>query len=90
MPVYGRAYPEPAAYPQGVPVQAVSPLPYALKAGQRYAVGLRTPGEYLWATTFDPAGHKVVRGEETYYQIQFEHRVAFVRAADVTVRPSVR
>ncbi|WP_436847327.1 N-acetylmuramoyl-L-alanine amidase [Streptomyces buecherae] len=90
VPVYGRAYPEAAAYPQGVPVQAVSPLPYALKAGQRYAVGLRTRGEYLWATTFDPAGHKVVRGEETYYQIQFGHRVAFVRAADVTVRPSGR
>ncbi|MBB5935340.1 N-acetylmuramoyl-L-alanine amidase [Streptomyces zagrosensis] len=90
VPVYGRAYPEPEAYPQGVPVQAVSPLPYTLKQGQRYAVGLRTRGEYLWAATFDPAGHKVVRGKDTYYQIQFGHRVAFVRAADVTVRPTGR
>ncbi|MFD8158983.1 N-acetylmuramoyl-L-alanine amidase [Streptomyces malaysiensis] len=86
--VYGRAYPEKEAYPEGVPVQAVSPLPYKLLAGQSYPLGLRTRGEYLWATTFDPAGHKVVRGQDVYYQIQFGHRVAFVRAADVTVRRS--
>ncbi|MGY0056128.1 N-acetylmuramoyl-L-alanine amidase [Streptomyces sp. LZ34] len=90
VPVYGRAYPEQEAYPEGVPVQAVSPLSYKLLAGQRYALGLKTQGEYLWATTFDPAGHKVVRGQDTYYQIQFGHRVAFVRAADVRIEPSDR
>ncbi|HCA87379.1 MAG TPA: N-acetylmuramoyl-L-alanine amidase [Streptomyces sp.] len=88
IPVYGRAYPEAAAYPEGVPAQAVSPLPYKLLAGQEYAIGLRTAGEYYWATTFDPAGHTVVRGEEEYYQIQFGHRVAFVKVADVTVQQS--
>ncbi|MET8507438.1 peptidoglycan recognition family protein, partial [Streptomyces sp. NPDC004787] len=85
VPVYGRAYPEASAYPAGVPVQAVSPLPYALLAGQRYVVGGRTPGEYLFAPTFDTSGHRVVRGQEEYYQIQFGHRVAFVKAADVRV-----
>ncbi|MFI0779889.1 N-acetylmuramoyl-L-alanine amidase [Streptomyces sp. NPDC021212] len=90
VPVYGRAYPEKEAYPEGVPVQAVSPLPYKLLAGQRYALGLKTQGEYLWATTFDESGHIVVRGQEVYYQIQFGHRVAFVRAADVRVRRSGR
>ncbi|MFF4233678.1 N-acetylmuramoyl-L-alanine amidase [Streptomyces sp. NPDC001820] len=85
IPVYGRAYPEAAAYPAGVPVQAISPLPYKLLAGQRYVVGDRVPGEYLYATTFDTAGHTVVRGQEPYYEIQFGHRVAFVKAADVTL-----
>ncbi|WP_406263994.1 N-acetylmuramoyl-L-alanine amidase [Streptomyces sp. NBC_00191] len=85
IPVYGRAYPEAAAYPAGVPVQAISPLPYKLLAGQMYVVGDRTPGEYLYATTFDTAGHTVVRGQEPYYEIQFGHRVAFVKAADVTL-----
>ncbi|MFD3943217.1 N-acetylmuramoyl-L-alanine amidase [Streptomyces sp. NPDC058579] len=85
VPVYGRAYPEASAYPAGVPVQAVSPLPYKLLAGQSYVVGGRTPGEYYFAPTFDPAGHRVVRGQEEYYQIQFGHRVAFVKAADVRV-----
>ena len=83
IPVYGRAYPEAAAYPVGVPVQAISPLPYKLLAGQRYVVGDRVPGEYLYATTFDTAGHRVVRGQEAYYEIQFGHRVAFVKASDV-------
>ncbi|MBT2385504.1 N-acetylmuramoyl-L-alanine amidase [Streptomyces sp. ISL-11] len=90
VPVYGRAYPEKEAYPAEVPVQAVTPLPYKLLAGQRYVVGQRLTSEYLWAKTFDPAGHKVVRGKDVYYEIQFGHRVAFVRAADVTVRPSNR
>ncbi|MFB6634412.1 N-acetylmuramoyl-L-alanine amidase [Streptomyces sp. NPDC056362] len=85
VPVYGRAYPEASAYPAGVPVQAVSPLPYELLAGQRYVVGGRTPGEYYFAPVFDPSGHTVVRGQEKYYQIQFGHRVAFVKAADVRV-----
>ncbi|MFE9835590.1 N-acetylmuramoyl-L-alanine amidase [Streptomyces sp. NPDC005551] len=85
VPVYGRAYPEKEAYPAGVPVQAVSPLPYKLLAGQRYAVGGRVAGEYFYAPTFDTAPHRVVIGKDMYYEIQFGHRVAFVRAADVEV-----
>ncbi len=85
IPVYGRAYPEAAAYPAEIPVQTVSPLVYEIPADQRYALGLRTPSEYYWAVTFDPTNHQVVRGEE-YYQIQLGHRIGFVRAADVRVR----
>ncbi|MGW5673683.1 N-acetylmuramoyl-L-alanine amidase [Streptomyces sp. NPDC003860] len=85
VPVYGRAYPEAGAYPAGVPVQAVAPLPYRLLAGQRYVVGERVAGEYLYAPTFDTSVHRVVRGQEEYYQIQFGHRIAFVKAADVTL-----
>ncbi|MFD9976738.1 N-acetylmuramoyl-L-alanine amidase [Streptomyces sp. NPDC059017] len=85
VPVYGRAYPEPTAYPAGVPVQTVTPLPYKLLAGQRYVTGGSTPGEYYWATTFDTSKHTVVRGTERYHKIQFGHRVAFVKASDVRV-----
>ncbi len=34
-------------------------------------------------STFDTASHRVVVGKDQYYEIQFGHRVAFVRAADV-------
>ncbi|MFD5321241.1 N-acetylmuramoyl-L-alanine amidase [Streptomyces sp. NPDC127098] len=85
IPVYGRAYPEAAAYPPDVPVQSVVPLAYEIPADQEYAVGLRTDSEYYRAVTFDPAEHQVVRGEE-YYQIQLGHRIGFVRAADVELR----
>ncbi|QOV33652.1 N-acetylmuramoyl-L-alanine amidase [Streptomyces ferrugineus] len=88
VPVYGRAYPEAAAYPEGVPAQTVSALPYTLPAGQRYAVGGKVPGEYYYAVTFDEASHRVVTGKDLYYEIQFGHRVGYVRAADVRVVPS--
>ena len=83
IPVYGRAYPEKAAYPAGVPVQAVSPLPYKLAAGQKYAVGDRMTGRVLLRPDLRHAKHAVVRGKDVYYEIQLGHRVAFVRAADV-------
>ncbi|CAL9663305.1 hypothetical protein SUDANB105_07113 [Streptomyces sp. enrichment culture] len=88
IPVYGRAYPEAAAYPAGVPAQPVSPLPYRLPEGQKYVAGDRLPGQYYYAVTFDTASHRVVTGQDLYYEIQYGHRVAFVRAADVDVVPS--
>ncbi|MFF0793378.1 N-acetylmuramoyl-L-alanine amidase [Streptomyces spiralis] len=90
VPVYGRAYPEKEAYPAGVPAQSVSPLPYKLLAGQKYVVGDVVPGEYLYAVTFTTDSHRVVTGKDLYYEIQFGHRVEFVRAADVRLESSVR
>lgn len=89
VPVYGRAYPEKEAYPAGVPAQPVSPLPYRLPAGQKYVVGDLLRGEYYYSVTFTADSHRVVTGKDLYYEIQFGHRVAFVRAADVQVQPSV-
>lgn len=88
VPVYGRAYPEKEAYPSGITPQAISPLPYKLLSGQRYATGGSTTGEYFYSPTFDTSSHKVVKGKDVYYEIQFGHRVAYVRAADVQVLPS--
>jgi N-acetyl-anhydromuramyl-L-alanine amidase AmpD len=85
VPVYGRAYPEKEAYPAGIPVQALAPLQYTFAAGQRYTVGATQTGEYYYATTFDEADHAVVRGSLKYYEIQFGHRVFFVKADDVQV-----
>lgn len=90
VPVYGRAYPEASAYPAGVPAQAVSPLPYKVLKGQTYVAGDKVPGEYYYAVTFTTDSHKVVVGKDLYYEIQYGHRVAFVRAADVDVKPSVQ
>ncbi|WP_239076918.1 N-acetylmuramoyl-L-alanine amidase [Actinocatenispora rupis] len=91
VPVYGRAYPETSAYDGSpVPVQAVTPLGYLFASGQRYPLGLTdVPADYYYAPTIDlsmPGDHTVVRGHDRYFEIQFGHRVAYVRAADVTVR----
>ena len=90
VPVYGRAYPEKEAYPAGVPAQSVVPLPYTIAAGQRYVVGDAVPGEYYYAVTFTTDSHRVVVGKDLYYEIQYGHRVAFVRAADVRLEVSAR
>jgi hypothetical protein len=88
IPVFGRAYPEAEAYPEGVPPQEIVPLQYELLAGQRYALGQEPESEYYRAVTFDPAQHVVVSGDLRYYQIQFGHRVAYVMADDVDVMPA--
>ncbi|HEV2781438.1 MAG TPA: N-acetylmuramoyl-L-alanine amidase [Actinophytocola sp.] len=88
IPVYGRAYPEAAAYPPNITPQAIVPLQYRLPAGQWYSLGVIAPSEYYWAVQFDATNHTVVRGNLRYFQIQFGHRVMFVNVDDVVVRPS--
>ncbi|WP_030815226.1 N-acetylmuramoyl-L-alanine amidase [Streptomyces sp. NRRL F-2799] len=90
VPVYGRAYPEKGAYPAGVPAQSVVPLPYTIPAGQKYVVGDRMPGEYYYAVTFTEDSHRVITGKDLYYEIQYGHRVGFVRAADVDLAAARR
>ncbi|WP_157250788.1 N-acetylmuramoyl-L-alanine amidase [Nonomuraea typhae] len=85
IPVYGRAYPEKEAYPADIPYQEITPLQYTFSAGEKYTMGGVQFGEYYRAVTIDPATHKVVRGKTLYYQIQFGHRVMFVKAADVNL-----
>lgn len=88
VPVYGRAYPEPEAYPEGVRPEKIVPLQYRMPAGQRYSVGLRPETEYFSATTFDPSNHVMVRGKMRYLQVQFGHRIAYVNTQDVRVLPA--
>jgi hypothetical protein len=65
IPVYGRAYPEAAAYAgTGVPYQTIVPLQYTFPAGQRYVAGGLLRGEYYRAVTLDwssPGDGTVVR-----------------------------
>ncbi|MEV4012204.1 N-acetylmuramoyl-L-alanine amidase [Nonomuraea angiospora] len=86
VPVYGRAYPEQEAYPADIPYQAVTPLQYTFSAGEKYTLAGTAPAEYYRAVTFTmDQDHKVVRGKTKYLQIQFGHRVMFVKADDVQV-----
>ncbi|TDE35047.1 N-acetylmuramoyl-L-alanine amidase [Nonomuraea mesophila] len=85
VPVYGRAYPEAEAYPEGIPYQEVTPLQYTFSAGEKYTLAGPAATEYYRAVTFDLEDHKVVRGRTKYLQIQFGHRVMFVKADDVRV-----
>lgn len=87
VPVYGGAYPEASAYPAGITPQTVTPLQYTIKAGQRYATTGPAPTDYYSAPTYatSASAHTEVVGHDRYLQVQLGHRIAFVRASDVTV-----
>jgi hypothetical protein len=93
IPVYGRAYPEEAAYAgTGVPYQTIVPLQYTFPAGQRYVAGALLRGEYYRAVTIDwssPGDGTLIRGENVYVQIQFGHRIMYVNLSDVDLLPSI-
>ncbi|MYV43999.1 N-acetylmuramoyl-L-alanine amidase [Streptomyces sp. SID1328] len=86
IPVYGRANPEELAYPDGTAVHPDSPLPYKFLAGQRYATPGTVRGEHFEPSDVDSASPgRFVKGQALYYEIQFGHRLAYVRADDVDV-----
>ncbi|MEU6850767.1 N-acetylmuramoyl-L-alanine amidase [Actinacidiphila alni] len=91
IPVYGRAYPEDAAYPANVPVQSqnnASLTKYSVASGQAYAqAGPEKTGDYWYAGTFDgttPGDRTLVTGtSNVFYPIRYNHRIAWVKASDV-------
>ncbi|MGH3778750.1 MAG: N-acetylmuramoyl-L-alanine amidase [Pseudonocardiaceae bacterium] len=88
IPVYGAAYPEAAAYPPTIPVTAVVPLQYTIPAGQVYLGVGRSHGTYYYARFNGadvPDNHTLVVGNRRLVEISFNHRRAFVDAADVLV-----
>ncbi|MEU2199820.1 peptidoglycan recognition family protein [Isoptericola sp. NPDC019482] len=93
--IYGRAYPEGAAYAPypGITPQAVTPIEYTIGADQAYVVSDDTvTTDYYNAKSFDgsiPDDRTDVRGEDSYYQLWYAHRHVFTRAADVTLHDPV-
>lgn len=88
--VYGRAYPEPSAYPDDIAPQAVVPLDfYTIPAGQTYVAFGPFKSDYFYAPVYTPtlegAVNRDIQGETEYYQIFYNHRFVFVQADDVTV-----
>ncbi|WP_407739236.1 N-acetylmuramoyl-L-alanine amidase [Hyalangium sp.] len=90
IPLYGRAYPEAAAYPPPLVANGFIPLtPYSIPAGQRYVAEGPIRSDYYYSPTYAPrvegSNHKVVPGQFLYYQVNFNHRIAYVLASDVDV-----
>ncbi|MFJ1583410.1 N-acetylmuramoyl-L-alanine amidase [Streptomyces sp. NPDC088197] len=97
IPVYGRAYPEDAAYTgTNVPVQSqnnASLTKYSVLSGQAYpTAGVQKAGDYWFAGTFagTAAGDRtLVQGKTNlFYPIRYNHRIAWVKASDVQLKTS--
>ena len=77
IPVYGRAYPSSVS---------TATLGYTIPEGQTYVAKDLVGADYYSATTYNaPDTYQVVTGPEKYYEISFNHRIAFLRASDVEV-----
>jgi len=84
IPVYGWPHPERSAYPSYIPkkdIPKVVPLQYSIPAGQSYVVTDQVTSDYYWSPT--QTKHALVQGHAVYYEISFNHRLAFVWASDV-------
>jgi hypothetical protein len=66
--------------------QALAPMQYTFAAGQSYSVADEVRGEYDYSNTFDVSTHAIVAGKLKYYELQFGHRVYFVKAGDVVLK----
>ncbi|HEX5416538.1 MAG TPA: N-acetylmuramoyl-L-alanine amidase [Chloroflexota bacterium] len=86
IPVYGGAYPEIQAFPTNVIPPGMSSLGY-IQGGQTYVTTGLVSSDYYSATynARSAADNPVVKGTEKYYQIYYNHRVAFLKAEDVVV-----
>ncbi|MFD0148210.1 N-acetylmuramoyl-L-alanine amidase [Streptomyces sp. NPDC055721] len=87
IPVYGRAYPEDAAYTgTGVPVQAsnnASLTKYSLPANQLYTkAGDAVAGDY-YSSAFNVDGTRVAGKTNIFVPIRYNHRLAWVKASDI-------
>ena len=78
IPVYGRAYPD--------SVGGTATLGYTIPQGQVYVAADLVRADYYYAVTYNtPDDYQVITGPERYYEISFNHRIAFLRASDVDV-----
>ncbi|WP_328915996.1 MULTISPECIES: N-acetylmuramoyl-L-alanine amidase [unclassified Streptomyces] len=98
IPVYTTAYPEASVYPAdfiafegGAPRAQLARAKYTIPAGQSYvAAGPAVPTDSYFAIYYDGSApydqHDFV-GQTKVYEIVYNHRMAFVNAADVDVLP---
>ncbi|MFJ9737707.1 N-acetylmuramoyl-L-alanine amidase, partial [Streptomyces sp. NPDC101166] len=97
--VYGRAYPETTAYPSGLsatasdPDQQLTPLSHeTIQPGQSYTALPAVTGDYYYAEDINCAASPdctFVQGATRYYPIRYNHRLAYVKASDVTLTQPV-
>lgn len=86
VPLYGQAFPEIQAYPNDVVPGAIDALTY-ITGGQTYVSAGLVSSDYIDVNYLhaSPAENKVVKGKTMYYEIYYNHRLAFLNADDVQV-----
>ncbi|MDH6115071.1 hypothetical protein P3T36_007360 [Kitasatospora sp. MAP12-15] len=94
IPVYGRAYPEAAAYAPypAIKAPAVVAMNTGVPAGQAYLAAESTPAvsQFFYDRNINgdaPNDRTLVVGQDRYYPIRYNHRLAYLKATDVQLLP---
>jgi N-acetyl-anhydromuramyl-L-alanine amidase AmpD len=75
--VYGRAYPSSVS---------TATLGYTIAAGETYVAKDLVNADYYSASLYNrPDTYFITKSDEKFYEISFNHRIAYVRASDVDV-----
>ena len=78
IPVYGRAYPS--------SISTATLDKYSIPAGQTYVAKDLVSADYYSASTYnDPSSYQLYTSPEQFYEIFYNHRIAYVRKDDVDV-----
>ena len=76
IPVYGRAYPS--------SISTATLDQYSIPAGQTYVAKDLVTADYYSASTYnDPSSYHLYTSPEQFYEIFYNHRIAYVRKDDV-------
>jgi hypothetical protein len=85
IPVFGNAVPFKSAYPASITqFPHITHLQYTIPAGQKYVIIDRVGADWYYSPTM--TNQAFIQGGTPYYQIFFNHRFAYVRVRDVTVK----
>lgn len=85
IPVYGSAYPAKSILKKNK-VTGITPTPlYQMEPRQKYVYGGTVTSDYFNSHFDSNSAKNVIHGTDQYYQIQFNHRIAFVKASDANI-----
>ncbi|WP_235807194.1 N-acetylmuramoyl-L-alanine amidase [Lentilactobacillus farraginis] len=85
IPVYGSAYPDNSILKKNkVTGTKATPL-YEMPAGQKYVFGGEMTADYFNSHFNSNTAKNVIKENTKYVQVQFNHRIGFVKATDVDV-----
>lgn len=90
IPVYGAPYPEDSAY-EGTDIDEadrgeLEPLQYEISEDQKYVAEGPVQSDYYYSKVYDNlSDNQFVKGDDEFYQISFNHRLAFVKKDDVDI-----
>ncbi len=85
VPVYGTAYPTSDILKAADVTTTTPQVLYYMQPGEKYVFGGQMQSDFFNSNFNSNSPANVIKGNDQYVQVQFNHRIGFVPAADVTV-----